>query len=79
MFLFLARPVVEQAVGADVDLVCAAMFLTSLYLGIVSVDSNRNRDWAMWGVSMGLSLGSKPRARLSRSAAVVAAGAGRPA
>ena len=59
MFLFLARPVVEQAVGADVDLVCAAMFLTSLYLGIVAVDSDRKRDWAMWGVSVGLYLGSK--------------------
>ena len=58
MFLFLARPVVEQAVGADVDLVCAAMFLTSLYLGIVAVDSDRNRDWAMWGVSVGLYLGT---------------------
>ena len=59
MFLFLARPVVEQAVGADVDLICAAMFLTSLYLGIVAVDSDRKRDWAMWGVSVGLYLGSK--------------------
>jgi len=59
LFLFLARPVVEQAVGADVDLVCAAMFLTSLYLGIAAIDSDRNRDWAMWGVSVGLYLGTK--------------------
>ena len=57
--LFLARPVVEQAVGADVDLVCAAMFVTSLYLGLVAVDSDRRRDWALWGVALGLYAGSK--------------------
>jgi hypothetical protein len=59
MFLFLARPVVEQAVGADVDLVCAAMFVTSLYLGLVAVDSDRKGDWALWGVALGLYAGSK--------------------
>ena len=56
---FLARPVVEQAVGADVDLVCAATFLTSLYLGIVAIDTDARRDWALWGVSVGLYLGTK--------------------
>ncbi|HET6956155.1 MAG TPA: hypothetical protein VFI56_06220 [Vicinamibacterales bacterium] len=59
MFLFLARPIVEQAVGADVDLVCAAMFVTSLYLGIVAVDSDGTSDWALWGVALGLYAGSK--------------------
>jgi len=59
MFLFLARPIVEQAVGADVDLVCAAMFVTSLYLGLVAVDSDRRSDWALWGVALGLYAGSK--------------------
>jgi len=58
-FYFLARPVVEQAVGADVDLVCAATFVTSLYLGIVAVDRNETRDWMLWGVSLGLYWGSK--------------------
>ena len=59
MFLILARPVVEQAAGADVDLVCAAMFVTSLYLGLVAVDSDRTRDWVLWGVALGLYAGSK--------------------
>src|SRR5204863_7180394 len=58
-FYLLARPVVEQAVGADVDLICAATFVTSLYLGIVAVDTRDARDWALWGVSLGLYLGSK--------------------
>lgn len=59
LFFFLARPVVEQAVGADVDLICAATFVTSLYLGIVALDTDSWRDWALWGVSLGLYLGSK--------------------
>ena len=58
-FYFLARPVVEQAVGADVDLICSATFVTSLYLGIVAVDTNERRDWILWGVSLGLYWGSK--------------------
>jgi hypothetical protein len=59
VFCFLSRPIVDQAVGADVDLVCAATFLTSLYLGIVAVDTNERRDWALWGISLGLYWGSK--------------------
>jgi hypothetical protein len=58
-FFFLARPIVEQAAGADVDLICWTMFLTSLYLGLVAVDSNERRDWMLWGVSLGLYWGSK--------------------
>jgi hypothetical protein len=42
-----------------VDLVCAAMFLTSLYLGIAAVDRNEPRDWALFGVSLGLYWGTK--------------------
>ena len=49
----------EQAVGADVDLVCTATFLTSILFGIVAIDSDAPRDWALWGVSVGLFLGSK--------------------
>ena len=58
-FFFLSRPIVEQAVGADVDLICWATFLSALYLGIAAVDSNDRRDWMLWGVSVGLYLGSK--------------------
>jgi hypothetical protein len=58
-FYCLARPVVEQAVGADVDLICSAMFVTSLYLGIAALDADERRDWLLWGVSLGLYAGSK--------------------
>jgi len=58
-FFLLARPIVEQAVGADVDLVCWAMFLTSFYLGFIALGSGDARDWALWGVSAGLYFGTK--------------------
>jgi len=58
-FFLLSRPVLEQAIGANVDLICAAMFLTTLYLGIVAVDRDKPRDWMIWGVSFGLFAGSK--------------------
>jgi hypothetical protein len=58
-FYFLSRPTVEQAVGANVDLICAATFLTSLYLGIIAVDTDERRDWVLWGISLGLYWGSK--------------------
>jgi hypothetical protein len=59
LFFLLARPVVEQAVGADVDVICAAAFVTSLYLGLVAIESDARRDWTLWGVSVGLFLGTK--------------------
>jgi hypothetical protein len=59
VLFLLSRPILEQIVGANVDLVCAAMFLTSLYLGILAVDRDERRDWALWGVSLGLYGGSK--------------------
>jgi len=59
LFFLLARPVVEQAVGADVDVICAATFVTSLYLGLVAIESDARRDWILWGVSVGLFLGTK--------------------
>src|SRR5262249_17832092 len=37
----------------------AVLFVTSLHLGIVAVDSNERRDWMLWGVSTGLFLGTK--------------------
>jgi hypothetical protein len=58
-FLLLARPVLEQTVGADVDLICAALFLLSLHLGIAAIDQNHRRDWALWGVALGLYAGTK--------------------
>jgi hypothetical protein len=59
LFFVLARPVLEQAVGADVDLVCAATFLAAVHLGLVAIASDAPRDWALWGVILGLFLGSK--------------------
>ena len=59
LFFMLARPVVEQAVGADVDLICAALFLASLALGLVAAERDTTRDWALWGVGVGLYLGTK--------------------
>ncbi|HEV3218033.1 MAG TPA: glycosyltransferase family 39 protein, partial [Vicinamibacterales bacterium] len=58
-FCFLSKPIVDQAVGANVDLICWAMFLSALYLGIAAVDSDERRDWILWGVAVGLCLGSK--------------------
>src|SRR5262249_30616701 len=59
LFFLLSRPVFEQAVGANVDLICAAMFLTSLYLGTVAVERNESREWILCGVSVGLYCGTK--------------------
>jgi hypothetical protein len=57
---FLVTPaIVEQAVGADVDLIAAVMFVAAVYFGIVAAESNRRRDWAMWGAAVGLFLGTK--------------------
>jgi hypothetical protein len=58
-FYFLSKPGVDQAVGANVDLVCWAMFLSALYIGIAAVDSDERRDWTLWGAAVGLWLGSK--------------------
>lgn len=59
LFFLLARPVVEQAAGADVDLICAATFLASIHLGLAALESDARRDWALWGGSVGLFLGTK--------------------
>jgi hypothetical protein len=58
--LFLiAPPIVEQAVGANVDLIAAAMFVSAIWLGLVAGDTNRRRDWALWGCAAGLFVGTK--------------------
>lgn len=77
-FLLLSRPLLEQAIGANVDLVCAATFLTSLYLGLVAFERDRTRDWLLWGVSLGLCFGSKYVALIYVPVVLVFAVAGRP-
>jgi len=58
--LFLiAPPIVQQAVGANVDLIAAAMFVSAIWLGLIAVDSNRRRDWVLWGCAAGLFAGTK--------------------
>lgn len=58
--LFLAaRPVIEQMIGADVDLICAALFVTTVYLAVTAIDRDRVRDWLLVGVSAGLFFGTK--------------------
>jgi hypothetical protein len=59
VFFLFCRQVFEQAMGANVDLICAAMFLTSLYLGILAVERDHPRDWVLWGISVGLYAGTK--------------------
>src|SRR5471032_2596954 len=58
-FFLFSRPILEQAIGANVDLICATLFLTSLFLGVIATDRNERRDWVIWGVSVGLYAGSK--------------------
>ena len=58
--LFLiAPPIVEQAVGANVDLIAAAMFVSAIWLGLVAAETNHRRDWAIWGCATGLFVGTK--------------------
>ncbi|HEX3704437.1 MAG TPA: glycosyltransferase family 39 protein [Vicinamibacterales bacterium] len=59
LFFSFARPIVEQAVGADVDLICCALFLASLVFGVVAADRDQRRDWWLWGAAVGLFCGSK--------------------
>ena len=58
-FFLLSRPVAEQMVGANVDLICAALFAVSLYLGIAAVDRDEPHDWVLFGVAAGLYCGTK--------------------
>jgi hypothetical protein len=55
----LARPVVEHAVGANVDLVFSAVFLTAVYFGLTASETGKRSDVLLWGVSVGLCLGTK--------------------
>jgi len=58
-FFLLSRPVVEQMMGSDVDLICAALFLTTVYFTVHAIDLDRRTDWALAGTSFGLFLGTK--------------------
>ncbi|HEX7138121.1 MAG TPA: glycosyltransferase family 39 protein [Vicinamibacterales bacterium] len=58
-FFLLSRPVVEQMIGANVDLICAALFLATLFLVVMAVEGNCAMDWALCGVSAGLFWGTK--------------------
>lgn len=58
--LFLmAPPIAAEAAGADVDLIAAAMFVVAIWLALVARESNRRRDWALWGCAAGLFVGTK--------------------
>jgi len=59
IFCLASRPLVEQGVGADVDLICWGLFLAALYLGLQAAETHRGRDWLVWGVAFGLYLGTK--------------------
>lgn len=59
LLFLVARPIVEQAIGADVDLIGSALFAASIALGLTAVDRDTRVDWAVWGVAAGLTLGSK--------------------
>ena len=55
----LSRPVIDQAAGADVDLVFAATFLAAVYFGLTASETGERSDIVLWGVSVGLCLGTK--------------------
>ncbi|HWF86672.1 MAG TPA: glycosyltransferase family 39 protein, partial [Vicinamibacterales bacterium] len=59
LFYFFTRPIVEQALGADVDLICWSLFLASMYFAASAADRDQPRDWCLWGVSVGLYCGTK--------------------
>src|SRR5262249_43063258 len=59
VFFLLSRPILEQAIGANVDLICAVLFLASLYFGIVAADRQGPRGWLFFGVAVGLYTGTK--------------------
>lgn len=59
VFFLVAPPIAEQATGANVDLICAVLFVASLTAGIMAVGLDRRRDWLLWGICVGLFCGSK--------------------
>lgn len=59
LFAIAGRLVVEQASGADVDLICWFLFLAAIYLGLRALASDARRDWILFGVTLGLHFGTK--------------------
>jgi hypothetical protein len=58
-FGLLARPIVEEAVGADVDLLFTALLLSAWYLGVIAIESDQRNDWLICGAAIGLCCGTK--------------------
>jgi len=58
-FLLGGRRLLENAVGADVDIVFLAMFLAAVLLGFIAAERNRRSDWIVWGLAVGLCCGTK--------------------
>jgi hypothetical protein len=54
-----ARPIVEQVVGADIDLAFAATFVAATYLALVAYETRRRSDLVLCGVALGLWFGTK--------------------
>ena len=58
-FFLLSRPIAEQMVGANVDLICASFFAAAMYFTIVAVHDDRRCDWTLAGIAIGLYAGTK--------------------
>ncbi len=58
-FFLLSRPVLEQALGAEVDVVFTAAFLAAVYFGLSAMRTGRRSDVVLFGVSIGLCTGTK--------------------
>lgn len=58
-FFLLSRPIAEQMVGANVDVICSAFFLAALYFVVRAVDTDDRRDWLVAGIAAGLYAGTK--------------------
>jgi hypothetical protein len=58
-FYLFSRPVFEQMIGANVDLICAALFMCAVYFAIAAAESRSRAPWLLFGVSTGLFAGTK--------------------
>ena len=57
--LLLSRPILEQALGAEVDLVFTAAYLAAVYFGVAAAESGKREDVVLFGLSIGLCVGTK--------------------
>jgi hypothetical protein len=58
-FFLLSKPIIDQAVGADVDIVFAATFVAALYFALTATATGARSDIVLWGLATGLCLGTK--------------------